>query len=275
MASFVRYATNAPKEYSYYNINMAENSYFNISVIGKTYPDNLYSISHSGSSSHAVEVIISGKQIMESNGKKLIASEGDCVIIKQKAKFTSASDPNNPVKKTWICMRGDLMDFLYQMYSIHDDVTVIKADLKDEFESFYKELFSGNGLSDAGVKVHSIIQRLSQAQKEEKCSQQSALSSKLMHILNDNIFGEVSLDSIAKQFFVSKVQLIRSFKKDYGLTPYRYFLLKKIELAKDFLESSDYPLKRIAETLGFSDEQYFCRIFKSIVGISPGKYRKM
>lgn len=275
MTSFVKHATHETSEHSYYNININENSHFNISVIGKTYPDNKYSITRSRSASHAIEVIHEGKQIMKVNGKTIVAEHGDCVIIKQKACFTSTSDPNNPVKKTWICFRGHLIDFLYQMYGIHDDITIVKADLKNEIEDFYNELLGGDALSSAAVKTHSLMQKLSEALKKKNRSPKSNLSEQVCRILNDNIFGEVSLEDICEQFFVSKIQLIRSFKKDYGITPYRYFLLKKIDLAKDFLKNTDQPLKYIATTLNFSDEQYFCKVFKNVVGLSPGQYRKM
>ncbi len=274
MTSFVNHATHEVNEDSYYNINISENSHFNISVIGKTYPDSRYSITRSGSASHAFELIHEGRQVVKAGGKTLVASAGDCVIIKQKAHFTTASDPNNPVKKTWICFRGHLVDFLYQMYGIHDDITIVKADLKNEIEDFYQGLLAGDALPSAAVRTHSLMQKFAEALKKKNRTPKSNLSEQVCRILNDNIFGEVSLDDIAEQFFVSKIQLIRSFKKDYGLTPYRYFLLKKIDLAKDFLKNTDQPLKYISTLLNFSDEQYFCKVFKKVVGISPGQYRK-
>lgn len=276
MPNFVKHATDdGTSEFSYYNINAKENSHFSISVIGRTMPDHRYSIFRDRSASHAIECIIEGNQIMEFDGKKRIVAPGNCVLIKQKAVFSSTSDSKHPVQKVWICFRGHMADILYQMYGIHDDITIVPLDLADELSAFHDELLNGDGLSFGAVKIHSFIQRLSESLTKKKRVAKSNLSEKVCSILNDNIFGEVSLDDISNQFFVSKTQLIRAFKKDYGLTPYRYFLLKKIDLAKDFLKNTNHSVKKISEILCFSDEMYFCKLFKNIVGITPGKYRKI
>lgn len=51
-------------------------------------------------------------------------------------------------------------------------------------------------------------------------------------ILDESIFDEVSLDEIAARFFISKGQMIRIFRKEFGVTPYKYFLNKKLDTAE-------------------------------------------
>jgi AraC-like DNA-binding protein len=78
---------------------------------------------------------------------------------------------------------------------------------------------------------------------------------------------------MAKHIGRSESQTIRIFKRDWGTTPYRYLLDKRIELAKLYLNGSARSIKQIADELGFVDEFYFSDIFKKKTGLAPGRYR--
>jgi AraC-like DNA-binding protein len=71
----------------------------------------------------------------------------------------------------------------------------------------------------------------------------------------------------------SESQVIRIFKHEFGITPHRYILNKKIEAAKILLLKTELPVKKIASELSFADEFYFSNAFKKIVGLSPKNYR--
>ena len=60
-----------------------------------------------------------------------------------------------------------------------------------------------------------------------------------------------------------------------GTSPLRYYLNLKMDAAKDSLRNSEKPVRLIARELGYEDEFYFSRIFKTYEGISPLTYRKL
>ena len=63
------------------------------------------------------------------------------------------------------------------------------------------------------------------------------------------------------------------FKKETGL-PFSEFVRKRrIESAKSLLRDTDLSASEIAETLAFSSQSYFIRIFKAETGMTPGAYR--
>ena len=72
---------------------------------------------------------------------------------------------------------------------------------------------------------------------------------------------------------MSRTNLIRIFKKNTGITPYKFLLDEKIKVAKALLSTTNMSVKSISEKLGFSDEHYFSYLFKEKVGISPLKYK--
>ncbi len=66
----------------------------------------------------------------------------------------------------------------------------------------------------------------------------------------------------------------KSFRHRLGMAPKQYFLMLKIDRAKELLARPGRSVKETAYELGFEDPYYFSRIFKKKVGVSPDLYRK-
>ena len=64
------------------------------------------------------------------------------------------------------------------------------------------------------------------------------------------------------------------FKREVGIAPGNYIVLKRIEHAKECLRSTKQPVTEIGFDLGFSSSQYFATAFKKHMGMSPLAYRK-
>ena len=63
------------------------------------------------------------------------------------------------------------------------------------------------------------------------------------------------------------------FKGNFGITPNRYIVLRRIEHAKSMLETHSLTVTKVAELCGFSDVYYFSKVFKQVCGITPGKWK--
>jgi ABC-type sugar transport system ATPase subunit len=85
--------------------------------------------------------------------------------------------------------------------------------------------------------------------------------------------SDVDFQEIADSLFMSYDNFRRRFKQQTGLSPHRYFLKQKIELAKELLLFSDLEVKEVAERIGFADPYYFSRVFKEWTGASPAQFR--
>ncbi|MFD1177371.1 response regulator [Paenibacillus puldeungensis] len=85
----------------------------------------------------------------------------------------------------------------------------------------------------------------------------------------------VSLEQLAKLFFVSKEYLSKSFKQEYDCTVTDYLLQLRMEKSMEWLTlDEEISIKRIAEMAGYEDVSYFHRVFKKHFGVSPGDARK-
>lgn len=97
---------------------------------------------------------------------------------------------------------------------------------------------------------------------------------KIIDYLNENYNKNITLDKIAKEFFVSAPTIIYNFKKHTNCAPIEFLLNVRLNKAKQLLVGTNISVGKIADMCGFSSANYFGLIFKKKEGISPAKYRK-
>ena len=85
--------------------------------------------------------------------------------------------------------------------------------------------------------------------------------------------GIPSIEQIAKKMSVSQRYLSDTLKKETGKTTTEHLQLYLIEEAKNILLKPNKSISEIAYELGFKYPQYFSRLFKKKVGVSPSFYR--
>lgn len=82
----------------------------------------------------------------------------------------------------------------------------------------------------------------------------------------------ISVEELAHMAGLSPSHFSRLFKKYTGYSPIHYLTQIRMDRAKELLVLSDYKLKAIAQSIGYSDELYFSRLFKKTVGTAPSQY---
>ena len=93
--------------------------------------------------------------------------------------------------------------------------------------------------------------------------------------LDQHYMEKLSLSTISAALNISRTKLCTLAKKlSGGSTVTQLVAQKRINAAKKLLTSSDQSISAIAEEVGFSDYNYFTRIFKSLTGMSPRVFRK-
>ena len=83
----------------------------------------------------------------------------------------------------------------------------------------------------------------------------------------------ISLMELSSLSGVSPFHLSRRFRARYGLPPYMYLELVRVNRAREMLRRGE-PISRVAFDTGFSDQSHLTRRFKRVVGVPPGQYAK-
>jgi two-component system response regulator YesN len=87
-----------------------------------------------------------------------------------------------------------------------------------------------------------------------------------------NYQKEISLGSIAKEINLSPYYLSKLFRKYTGKTCTELIAEERIEAAKQLL-AQNFSSKETCFQVGFNSQNYFVKIFKKYVGVTPGEYR--
>ena len=95
----------------------------------------------------------------------------------------------------------------------------------------------------------------------------------IINYIDSNIYTKISIDIISNEFFFNKDYIMRLFKRELGITIIQYINYKKVYLSLPYLENSNDSILYIALNNGFYSLEYYSEIFKSIIGVSPSKYR--
>ena len=101
----------------------------------------------------------------------------------------------------------------------------------------------------------------------------SLLFQEICIYIQENFQGEISRDSVAKQYDISPNHLSRLFRKNGYMKFCDYVNYVRINRAKFLLQNYDLPLYEISKRCGYNDVVYFCRIFKKITKKTSKQYR--
>lgn len=86
--------------------------------------------------------------------------------------------------------------------------------------------------------------------------------------IKKNLHQKLSIDAIAKMAYVSKSNFFKMFKQELGLSPNDFIIKERIKKAKELLNQQN-SVSETAFSTGFSDTNYFIRVFKQMEGVTP------
>ncbi len=251
----------------------------NIEMAGTTFPDSSYTIRRTNSDIYVFEYVLDGCGFIECNNHIHKVNPGDFYLLQKGSTYIYYSDKTTPYTKLWFNASGLLIDSLLDIYNLNDDVIVQNVNVHcifDEFHNILKTNQTSTAMEKASaIKIHELISIVFYSINPQKITEKNETAKRIKKSLDNSIYDNISLDKLSKKLFISKVQIIRIFKKEYGQTPYAYILNKKIEVAKKLLMNTNMLIKEISNKLCFADEHYFSNIFKKTTGLSPSDYKKI
>lgn len=98
--------------------------------------------------------------------------------------------------------------------------------------------------------------------------------SKVIQYIGENFLSGITTEIVAKQFSYNKSHFCRKFKQQTGMTFVQYITLLRLELADSIIRSTSKPITEIAADAGFSDPNYFTRVYCKFYGMHPTDSRK-
>lgn len=100
------------------------------------------------------------------------------------------------------------------------------------------------------------------------------LLERIEEYINENIKEKLSPDDICEEFSIHRTKLYELFNHGFGEGVAQHVCRLRIRKAEELLQKTELKISDISEAIGFSDYNYFTKIFKKIKGKTPRDYRK-
>lgn len=218
----------------------------------------------------------SGTIIVE--GKEFTLGENQAFCIPHFKKHVYYACEDNPWSILWVHLKGEDTRF----FPLNDCSTIVfnSENAKNRMHFLFDLLFrvlDGNYTLGNFIYISQVLSLiLAETYHREKANttlEQNKHVTNIIRYMSKHLGENLTLDDIVKEFDLSKSYLNATFQKYTQHAPMDFFINLKMKRACRLLRVSDSYIYEVAQQLGYSDQYYFSRIFKKVVGVSPKEYK--
>lgn len=237
----------------------------------------------SGSNQFILIYCVEGQGEIRLNETVHTVSADHFFIIPAEMPHAYHSDENNPWSIYWVHFSGNKAS-IYSRFACHSQPiargkTSRIADRTDLFSEIFRNLdrgFSIETLEYVNLCLPHLLAsftHLSQFRLIKESGEKDPVAQSINFML-ENLVHKLKLDEIATEVGLSASHFSRLFLNRTGHSPIDYFIQLKIQRACRLLDNSGWMIADVAREMGFDDQFYFSRVFRKVMGMSPGVYRK-
>lgn len=205
-------------------------------------------------------------------------------ILPQNKEHAYGADDHHPWSIYWIHFGGDGLPAFNETLSVQKYFKPFHVKNNAEtfavFTKIYKALQLGYSIDNLLFAnmcfTHFLTLFLYNARHNEsyEIEKPDCVDLAILH-MQQHLDENISLNELSKQYNYSVSRFSNLFKQKTGYAPIDYFLQMKMQKACQELDFTNQSIKLISFNMGFDDPYYFSKRFKTIIGVSPKKYRAM
>jgi AraC-like DNA-binding protein len=229
--------------------------------------------------------VASGEATLTLEGRELTLSQGRAFLLLPLEYYSVRILPGATLESYTVSFPRDLIfgsarELFFSLLGSNEEK---ELSLIFDFSKMSREIFStleraelSNILAERERRAYlssllcELVAFLSATSREPALPDDSDFAVRVMHYINGNIKGEMSLDKISRYFFVSKFYLCRAFKSRFGTSVHEYITTKRIMLARQLISAGE-TASAAAYKVGFGDYSSFYRAYRKVVGEVPAR----
>ena len=236
---------------------------------------------------HKVIIFLSGKAAYHIEGKSYYLKPWDILLVNRHAIHKPEIDFSVPYERFVLWISDDIkstellrcfqkaIDRSYNLIRLDSDTQEklkqllyeLEAALKDE--KFGSELLGSALFTQFMVYVNRIFLEKQYIYDARSYSSDSQIE-ELLRYINHNLTEDLSIETLARKYYLSKYHMMRKFKEETGYTIHNYIISKRLLLARTKI-SEGTPILKAAQLSGFSDYTTFSRAYKKQFGTAPSQ----
>lgn len=143
--------------------------------------------------------------------------------------------------------------------------------LKDS--GFLKNVLKTRDLRELKIACKEQLEQIISYIAEVREIEINCLSAKVKKYIMENFHRDISMDDAAKETNLSYHYFSKFFKDSMGKSFVEYLTELRIDKSRELLRKTSDSIKEICYKIGYSDPNYYCKIFKKVTGMTPTEYR--
>lgn len=231
-------------------------------------------------SGYLFQYTLEGKGIFEKDGvcNEINKGEGFFIRFPENSKYYIENDAKVPWKFIYLHFDGDtvkpFLDKLDYKYKGKFKLDINSISITKAIK-FQNRMMNGDRLQkyEGGEFLYRFLCSVLREVENPRIDNVNNIVKRAESIMEDEYGKLEGIDSLANRLGVSLEHFIRSFKSEKNITPIKYLTNLRIQSAMNELLNSNEKLDVIANRNGFSSGNYFCKVFRRYVGMSPTEYR--
>ena len=236
---------------------------------------------------HKVIIFLSGKAAYHIEGKSYYLKPWDILLVNRHAIHKPEIDFSVPYERFVLWISDDIkstellrcfqkaIDRSYNLIRLDSDTQEklkqllyeLEAALKDE--KFGSDLLGSALFTQFMVYVNRIFLEKQYIYDTRSYSSDSQIE-ELLRYINHNLTEDLSIETLARKYYLSKYHMMRKFKEETGYTIHNYIISKRLLLARTKI-SECTPILKAAQLSGFSDYTNISRAYKKQFGTAPSQ----
>ena len=241
-----------------------------------------------------IVILIDGDLTYYIEGKAYILKPWDILFVNKNEIHKPVVNPNKYYERIVIWLNPDFMAKYAQgnnnllkcfEVAIKNNYNLLRLNMKsiDIIKNLIQDIQNCNNSNEFGseilkeslfVQLMVLMNRLflnSDKNRDIEDIQYDKTIEGVLNYINSNLENDLSIDTIASEFFISKYYLMRKFKNQIGSSIHNDVVQKRLILARSLI-SDGLSMSSVCSRCGFNDYSSFVRAFKKVYGVSPSNY---
>ena len=124
------------------------------------------------------------------------------------------------------------------------------------------------------TETNHLLNQMWQTHREYNDRVEDNTIKQIRQYIMEHSHEQISLVGIAQKYELSPIYISKLFKEQLGINYITFLTECRLEKAKKMMLNPEKSLKEITFEVGYQDPNYFSKVFKRIIGVSPTEYRK-